>query len=309
MELLKTPTPISATATAPTTTTTPETETETPPTRKILSTYTNGTFKLHHLSTALAPPPLQTVVNVVYKECLKNHAATLGGHALDGCGEFMPSPLAIASDPTSLKCAACGCHRNFHRRDPEEIGTHMIEYHPQILSPIQTHRGNTSPNSSSPPPISSSYYPSAPQMLLALSTGVKPDTNGGTVISPISCSNSGRKRFRTKFSQEQKDKMYSFSEKLGWKMQKRDEGLVEEFCNQVGVGKGVLKVWMHNNKHTFAKREVVNANGIGLGNGTTNGGPNLYNNNSVITTAPTNNMIINNGNTAHVGTNCSSSSS
>ncbi|BAF25083.1 Os09g0414600 [Oryza sativa Japonica Group] len=52
----------------------------------------------------------------VYRECLKNHAASLGGHALDGCGEFMPSPAANPADPTSLRCAACGCHRNFHRR-------------------------------------------------------------------------------------------------------------------------------------------------------------------------------------------------
>ncbi|XWS14858.1 hypothetical protein CRYUN_Cryun35bG0044700 [Craigia yunnanensis] len=52
---------------------------------------------------------------VSYKECLKNHAARLGGHALDGCGEFMPSPTSTPTDPASLKCAACGYHRNFHR--------------------------------------------------------------------------------------------------------------------------------------------------------------------------------------------------
>lgn len=260
----------------------------------------------------------------------------------------MPSPTATATDPTSLKCAACGCHRNFHRRDPEETLTHMIEYHPHLPAPITPHRVR-SPNSSvSPPPISSSYYPSAPQMLLALSTGglsVKPENHHhmtNTVISPISGSNSGRKRFRTKFSQEQKDKMYSFSDKLGWKMQKRDEVLVEEFCNEVGVGKNVLKVWMHNNKHTFAKRDAngnvnVNVNGNGNGNGNgegdgngissgegANGGANyLQHSNTVISnqnnSTPNNNSnIINNssmmnhhnhGNSAHVGTNCSSSSS
>lgn len=64
-----------------------------------------------------------------------------------------------------------------------------------------------------------------------------------------------RKRFRTKFSQEQKEKMCLFAEKLGWKMQRSEERLVEEFCKEVGVRKGVLKVWMHNNKHTLGKRE------------------------------------------------------
>ncbi|KAK1352121.1 zinc-finger homeodomain protein 4-like [Heracleum sosnowskyi] len=29
--------------------------------------------------------------SVKYKECLKNHAASMGGNATDGCGEFMPS--------------------------------------------------------------------------------------------------------------------------------------------------------------------------------------------------------------------------
>lgn len=65
----------------------------------------------------------------------------------------------------------------------------------------------------------------------------------------------GRKRIRTKFSQEQKEKMHFFAEKLGWKMQKSDEIMVEEFCREVGVGKSVLKVWMHNNKTNLGRRE------------------------------------------------------
>ncbi|CAN1354656.1 Zinc-finger homeodomain protein 2 [Linum perenne] len=46
----------------------------------------------------------------VYKECLRNHAASLGSYATDGCGEFTLSAAA------ALQCAACGCHRNFHRK-------------------------------------------------------------------------------------------------------------------------------------------------------------------------------------------------
>ena len=41
-------------------------------------------------------------------------------------------------------------------------------------------------------------------------------------------------------------------------MQKRDEELVQEFCHEIGVDRGVLKVWMHNNKNTFGKRDAVN---------------------------------------------------
>ncbi|KAF0900080.1 hypothetical protein E2562_026816 [Oryza meyeriana var. granulata] len=45
--------------------------------------------------------------------------------------------------------------------------------------------------------------------------------------------------------------MQALSERLGWRLQKRDEAVVEECCREIGVGKGVFKVWMHNNKHNF----------------------------------------------------------
>ncbi|RYQ85867.1 hypothetical protein Ahy_B10g105497 isoform A [Arachis hypogaea] len=111
----------------------------------------------------------------------------------------MPAPTATAGDPTSIKCAACGCHRNFHRRDP--ASNHHHHHHL-----------------------------------------------------------SSRKRFRTKFTQEQKEKMHVFAERVGWKIQKRDEDLIQEFCHEVGVDRGVLKVWMHNNKNTFGKREREQGN-------------------------------------------------
>ncbi|KAK4393108.1 Zinc-finger homeodomain protein 10 [Sesamum angolense] len=49
--------------------------------------------------------------------------------------------------------------------------------------------------------------------------------------------------------------MHEFAEKVGWKMQKRDEDMISEFCSDIGVDKGVFKVWMHNNKNTFAKKD------------------------------------------------------
>ncbi|KAL6955935.1 Zinc-finger homeodomain protein [Sarracenia purpurea var. burkii] len=274
---------------------TPEAETEAPihiqPT-KPLSSFTNGVLKRHHPvqnhhhSHLNAPP-----VVVTYKECLKNHAASMGGHAVDGCGEFMPSPTANPTDPTSLKCAACGCHRNFHRQDPDEPlrpstnnAQHVIEYQPHHRHhppPPPPPRGHSSPNSASPPPISSSYYPSAPHMLLALSAGLSapppPENNpsmttlGSTLVAAAASNPNGRKRFRTKFTQDQKEKMYEFADRIGWKMQKRDEELFTEFCSEVGVDKGVFKVWMHNNKNTLGKRDVIKENGIviGIGGGNT----------------------------------------
>ncbi|CAL5191211.1 unnamed protein product [Lathyrus oleraceus] len=273
-----TPLPTILTTSTTTLTKSPEHETETPTkittptttTTPKISSFSNGVLKRlhnhhhHHLNNHH-----NNLVTVTYKECLKNHAANLGGHALDGCGEFMTSPTATSADPTSLKCAACGCHRNFHRREPEEphlsTTTHVIEYQPhhrhQPLPPPPF--STRSPNSSSPPPISSTYYPSAPHMLLALSTAL-PENVSAPNSAMISPGSHTRKRFRTKFTQDQKEKMLKFAEKVGWKMQKKDEDYVHEFCNEICVDRSVLKVWMHNNKNTFAKKDnnINNLNDI-----------------------------------------------
>uniref|UniRef100_A0A2P2J8U9 MYB family protein n=1 Tax=Rhizophora mucronata TaxID=61149 RepID=A0A2P2J8U9_RHIMU len=107
-------------------------------------------------------------------------------------------------------------------------------------------------------------------MLLALSGGVSSLNDNATInIRP---GTSPRKRFRTKFTPSQKEKMYHFAQRLGWKMQKSDDDSIQEFCNEVGVDKGVLKVWMHNNKNTFGKKDV---NGNGRSNSP---GENTHNN-------------------------------
>ncbi|KAJ0985332.1 hypothetical protein J5N97_003688 [Dioscorea zingiberensis] len=54
---------------------------------------------------------------VRYRECRKNHAANIGGYAVDGCREFMASGEEGTLE--ALKCAACNCHRSFHKREVE----------------------------------------------------------------------------------------------------------------------------------------------------------------------------------------------
>ncbi|XP_040383302.1 zinc-finger homeodomain protein 9-like [Oryza brachyantha] len=262
--------------------------------------FPNGAIKKAVKPAAVAPA-VGLGGETVYRECLKNHAASLGGHALDGCGEFMPSPAANAADPTSLKCAACGCHRNFHRRLPEGSPPPPPPAPPALPAPPMTasvlhgqpHRGEETPEvrlppgvdgdesdsdsdgseydderSVSPPPPHlpapvahqppSSYYPSAPHMLLSLgSSGQMAPGQAQRLppqVSPASAPPPGgmpRKRFRTKFTAEQKQRMQELSERLGWRLQKRDEAIVDEWCRDIGVGKGVFKVWMHNNKHNY----------------------------------------------------------
>ncbi|PNT64559.1 hypothetical protein BRADI_4g30230v3 [Brachypodium distachyon] len=51
--------------------------------------------------------------SVRYSECRRNHAASMGGYAVDGCRQFIADG---EEGSAALKCVACGCHRSFHRR-------------------------------------------------------------------------------------------------------------------------------------------------------------------------------------------------
>ncbi|KAK3007683.1 hypothetical protein RJ639_013723 [Escallonia herrerae] len=204
------------------------------------------------------PPGLGPRKVTRYRECLKNHAVGIGGNAVDGCGEFMPAGADGTLD--ALKCAACNCHRNFHRKEYPGGGGeglnfphhHLLTHHPYPqFSPFYR--------------TPSGYLHVAPQQRpLAL-----PSTSGGggggsysredqeDMSNPTNTSTGGlttKKRHRTKFSQEQKDKMIALAEGLGWRIQKHDEAVVQQFCNETGVKRHVLKVWMHNNKHTLGKK-------------------------------------------------------
>nr|ABK25649.1 unknown [Picea sitchensis] len=77
--------------------------------------------ELGHQNEAAAAATARGVIasrkGVRYGECRKNHAASIGGYAVDGCGEFMAS--GEEGTAAAMKCAACNCHRNFHRREAE----------------------------------------------------------------------------------------------------------------------------------------------------------------------------------------------
>ncbi|XP_078155982.1 zinc-finger homeodomain protein 2-like isoform X2 [Carex rostrata] len=215
--------------------------------------------------------PKKNTVTVKYKECLKNHAASIGGNATDGCGEFMPS----GPDGTieALKCSACGCHRNFHRKEVEgdpyaschckgppyiysPAGRSSISVRPAL--PALTHH----PHHQMVMPLSAMQTSESDEMegmggtpgmmgsnpAMGHHNGPMPMSGMGSVHS------SGKKRFRTKFTSEQKDKMLNFAEKVGWRLQRLEDGVVQQFCQEIGVKRRVLKVWMHNNKHSLAKK-------------------------------------------------------
>ncbi|CAM8973146.1 unnamed protein product [Rhodiola kirilowii] len=188
---------------------------------------------------------------VRYRECLKNHAVGLGGHALDGCGEF----IAAGEDGTleSLTCAACNCHRNFHRKETDGESS----FHPNAQFSPYYHR-------SPPPGFLHMALPPATENRhrhpLAMHSredqdGMSnPSSSGGGGGGGVSTPGGSKKRFRTKFTAEQKEKMMELAERLGWRLQRQDDALVQQFCVENGVSRQVLKVWMHNNKSTLGKK-------------------------------------------------------
>ncbi|KAK8940325.1 ZF-HD homeobox protein [Platanthera guangdongensis] len=200
---------------------------------------------------------------VRYRECLRNHAASLGGHVLDGCGEFMPC------SPNTMKCAACCCHRSFHRREAEFEHLHHRQQNgnnhsgdggriPLLLPPPapqkkQIHSFSTSP-SAALVALGSSSGGATTTESSSEELGIPPAAVAGGGIHRPFMMPSSKKRFRTKFSSAQKVKMMDFAERIGWRIQRQDDAEMESFCSETGVSRQVFKVWMHNNKH-FVRRQ------------------------------------------------------
>lgn len=190
---------------------------------------------------------------IKYRECLKNHAASMGGNATDGCGEFMPSGEEGTIE--ALNCSACNCHRNFHRKEIEgELPPSSIcDFYHNTTTPHRKFMLGY-PHHNHP---AGTLIPSrAHHMIMGGSESDEhhDDGGGGVVLARAPPQMVVKKRFRTKFTQEQKEKMLSFAEKVGWKLQKQEEAVVQQFCQELGVKRRVLKVWMHNNKHNLAKK-------------------------------------------------------
>ncbi|PIN20026.1 hypothetical protein CDL12_07283 [Handroanthus impetiginosus] len=187
----------------------------------------------------------QSSAGVKYTECLKNHAAAIGGNATDGCGEFMAGGEEGTLE--ALKCSACNCHRNFHRKihvHTEPASSNSRRY-PSASAPACAKKSNT-------------IYSGGAKLGLAAGNQLtyKPKSmeGEGQLLGEV------KKRFRTKFTQEQKEKMLGFAEKAGWKLQKLDDSEVRRFCQEIGIKRKVLKVWMHNNKYNLSKKTNTSTN-------------------------------------------------
>ncbi|CAN8257697.1 unnamed protein product [Cochlearia groenlandica] len=196
----------------------------------------------------------QTRSSVRYKECQKNHAASSGGHVVDGCGEFMSSGEEDTAE--SFICAACDCHRSFHRK--ETNGMFLVKVN------------NTNFVSNSQRPIVNRHV--SPIMMSfggggrgggAAESSTEDLNKFGETLSGINGkfqeynnnNYNGKKRFRTKFNEKQKEKMLELANKIGWRMSKEEDEVINRFCNEINVKRQVFKVWMHNNKQASSKKK------------------------------------------------------
>uniref|UniRef100_A0A0R0E9A5 ZF-HD dimerization-type domain-containing protein n=1 Tax=Glycine max TaxID=3847 RepID=A0A0R0E9A5_SOYBN len=196
------------------------------------------------------PPTLaQNNDNEKYHECLKNHTVKTGVHTLDGCIKFLP--LGEEGTLDALKCLVCNYHRNFHRKETPN-DTYLVPYYHHSPLPLAAYYGEQM------------GYPRVQgQQCTTLALPSRSRGSGGAqssredmeaVSDPTSATphgGSSKKRFRTRFTLEQKEKMLAFAEKLGWRILKNDESVVQEFCAQTSILPHVLKVWVHNNMHTL----------------------------------------------------------
>ncbi|XP_010068685.2 zinc-finger homeodomain protein 10 [Eucalyptus grandis] len=170
---------------------------------------------------------------VAYNECLHNHAANLGRYMVDGCHEY--SPKIISAD---LLCAACGCHRNYHRKVT-------------IFDPDNTEAsGNHSPGDHNliTPKEESFDHEAVPPMI---GTGGE-DERLNQLVDPAQ--HEKKKRPKSRFTKEQVEQMRAFAENLGWST--RDRSRVPEimvFCASMGITKVVFTTWLYNNKKHYGR--------------------------------------------------------
>ncbi|KAL9328579.1 hypothetical protein ACSQ67_003582 [Phaseolus vulgaris] len=189
----------------------------------------------------MAAQPVRTSTNggsgrARYRECLKNHAVGIGGHALDGCGEFMAAGTEGSLD--ALKCAACSCHRNFHRKESDGAGASVGGVDPFLVSHHHLHHP--------PPPQFAAYYRTP--------TGYLQVGGRHALLGRWRCRRRPAAAGRRALGRTRRTFRTRVQEERGWRIQKHDEGVVQAFCNETGVKRHVLKVWMHNNKHTLGKK-------------------------------------------------------
>ncbi|GFP99886.1 zinc-finger homeodomain protein 5 [Phtheirospermum japonicum] len=175
----------------------------------------------------------------------------MGAHVVDGCGEFMPS----GEDGTleALKCAACDCHRNFHRKEGDDADAANLISTPATNNSrrggVLSLHGQTppAPSAAAPPPHLKHHFTGPPTMVNfgGNNGGVAAESSsedlnmfqsGGHAAAQPSFSSGSKKRFRTKFRQDQKDRMHEFCHETGLeKYRNKTSKKFSSFATRLGL--------------------------------------------------------------------------
>ncbi|XP_069149151.1 zinc-finger homeodomain protein 4-like [Solanum lycopersicum] len=189
-------------------------------------------------------------VFVKYLECRHNYAARSNGYVLDGCGEFCPT-VALQT-PESFICAACHCHRNFHRKVEVEVED---EAESPIISINHPSHGTPLVIMDDPPPSQSKVKTGAQ----LCETSEKNNTNVETKMEMDGreiqvkklkreyngCSSSS---VRIRLDPYQRKRIQNFAnEIMGWKWKKSHEQIIP-FCDEIGITPNFLKNWINNTR-------------------------------------------------------------
>ena len=87
----------------------------------------------NHPKCELSSETNQSSMIIKYKECRRNHAISVGGHAIDGCREFTAG--GEQGTEMAFLCVACGCHRSFHRKEIINNGVVQRAPTPPVVPP------------------------------------------------------------------------------------------------------------------------------------------------------------------------------
>ncbi|EFJ16933.1 hypothetical protein SELMODRAFT_17503, partial [Selaginella moellendorffii] len=143
----------------------------------------------------------------LYKECVRNINAENGGEEVhDGCQKF--TAAGKDGSPEALKCAACGCHRNFHQQESE-----------------------------TPTAIKGSDLTQFADDILGVDKAQSPDD-----------STPKEKRKRTIFSAEQLTKLEALAESVHWSLGNIPKDQQASAAMEIGITVESLKYWFHNRK-------------------------------------------------------------
>ncbi|PIN09827.1 hypothetical protein CDL12_17581 [Handroanthus impetiginosus] len=150
-------------------------------------------------------------------------------YVVDGCGLFE------ASDPNgtleAMVCAACHCHRNFHR-------TVIVE-----LSPRFNTQGT---NMSIPAPLA---QPQTSATHIHQQTHSTSSRVHGPAIQINLRPQAAQNRTRMKITREQTERLRSYAERNNWKMfREYSKEEVDHICSEIGIAKKMLKNWINNHR-------------------------------------------------------------